>query len=57
MKHIFTQEQITAIRNLIVVAEEHYDSKRVVDADDVIVLNSAEELKKVLDKWDKRHHG
>ena len=55
MKHTFTKSQIVAIENLIAVAEQHYDTRRVVEADDIIVLNSARYLQGIVDKWNKQN--
>ena len=55
MKHTFTKSQIVAIENLIAVAEQHYDTRRVVGADDIIVLNSARYLQRIVDKWNKQN--
>ena len=56
MKYKITPELITALKNLITVAEEHYDAQQIVDADDVIVLNSATEVKKLLAAWEYDKH-
>ena len=34
------RELIIALENLIIVAEEQYDSRRIVNANDVIAMNS-----------------
>ena len=34
------RELIIALENLITIAEEQYDSRRIINADDVIALNS-----------------
>jgi hypothetical protein len=54
MKHTFTHEQIAAIRNLIIVAEEQYSELRgfCTSADDIILQQSIDEVKKILDDWD-----
>ena len=52
MRYKLTPELITAMKNLITIAEEHYDTRRVIDADDVIVLNSAQALQRVITEYE-----
>lgn len=42
------RELIIALENLIIVAEERYDSRRIVDADDVIAMNSISTIRQLI---------
>tara|TARA_R110002167_G_scaffold65261_4_gene184396 strand:+ start:263 stop:445 length:183 start_codon:yes stop_codon:yes gene_type:complete len=51
MKYEITEELVIALENLAVIAEEVYDSRRVVEADDIIALQSAEMVRKIVKRW------
>jgi hypothetical protein len=51
MKYEITEELVIALENLAVIAGEVYDSRRVVEADDIIALQSAEIARNFAKKW------
>lgn len=51
MKYTFTHEQITALKNLIIIAEDEQE-KGSHDAENIILQQSIEEVKKIIDVWD-----
>lgn len=52
MLYQITDETIQALRNVIVATEELYDKRPIVDADDVIMLQSVTELNKIIQAWE-----
>jgi len=52
MLYEVSNETITAIKNVTIHIEELYDSRRVVDADDIIMLQSIKELNKIVEAWE-----
>ena len=49
MNYNIEKNHITAMQNLIKIAHEHYDSRQVVCTDDVIALQSAQLLNKIVE--------
>lgn len=52
MLYHITDQTIQALQNVIVATEELYDKRSVVDADDVIMLQSVTELNKIIQAWE-----
>ena len=54
MKHTVTREQITAINNLITVAEEQHSTHNPgrIDADDIILKQSIDVARSITNKWE-----
>ena len=53
VKLVVDQELIIAIGNLITVAEEMYDKRRVIDSDDIIALHSVGTAKEFIQRFDR----
>ena len=51
MKQEIDLKLIKALENLIIIADEQFASRRVVDADDVIALQSAGLVKQLVRDW------
>lgn len=52
MLYQITDETVQALQNVIVVAEELYNKRSVVDADGIIMLESIAELNKIIRAWE-----
>lgn len=52
MLYHITDQTIQALQNVIMATEELYDKRSIVDADDVIMLQSVTELNKIIQAWE-----
>ena len=52
MLYEISDEDIQAIKNVEIIVNEMYDSRRVVEADDIIALRSINRLKQIVKAWE-----
>ena len=53
MLYEITDETVVALQNLLIIARETYDNKKhIIDADDVIAMQSIDEVEKIINAWE-----
>ena len=52
MLYEISDEDIQAIKNVEIIVNEMYDSRRVVEGDDIIALRSINRLKQIVKAWE-----